>query len=86
MEYLDTIYGLILIKFLKSQWKNLNNIIKNGRNLKKFELNYLIKKIKEGIKDNEDAKYKADDGVKRNESTNVYAMMDNNDKFEKVKK
>ena len=54
--------------------------------MKKFELNYLIKKIKEGIKDNEDAKYKADDGVKRNDSTNACSMVDNNNIFEKVKK
>ena len=54
--------------------------------MKKFELNYLIKNNKEEIKDNEDAKYKADDIVKRNDSTNACSMVVNNNIFEKVKK
>ena len=54
--------------------------------MKKFELYYLIKKIRQVIKDNEDAKYKADDGVKRSDSTNACSMVDNNNIFEKIKK
>ena len=54
--------------------------------MKKFELNYLIKNNKPGIIDNEDAKYKADNGDKRYDSTNACSMVDNNNIFEKVKK
>ena len=53
--------------------------------MKKFEINYLIKNNKQGIKDNEGAKYKADD-VKSSDSSNACSMMDNNNIFEKVKK